>query len=377
MCFRLYTTRLKCLFRNRENMFWCYLFPILLASFFFFAFNNIWKVDDFKTIPIAYDSEGNGNDNLKKVLDSAKMDHKLRVFDVTYCNKAKARKLLENGDIDAYITGSEKPVLYMKENSMNTTIIKNFLDHYRQMQDTVKTILKENPKAAQEGLLDDVMHYDEFIEDVRTGNKPQMLLVYYYALLAYTCIFAANWGLDEVVNIQADLSACGARLNVTPVNKMKLFLCNMLAAFTAHLGSIVLMFLYLYYFNQIDFGNNLVYVFGICLLGSLCGLAVGGTVGIWVRKKAEVKEAILTLITLGGSFLAGMMAHQMKYEIAQKIPLLGYINPVNLIADALYSLYYYDTYHRFYLDAVLLGVITVVLLIASYLGIRRKNYVSL
>lgn len=377
MFFQLYKTRLKCLFRNRESMFWCYLFPILLVTFFHFAFNNIWKIDDFKTIPIAYVSEDSSGKELKEIMISAKMKNDVKMFDITRCDEAKAKILLENGKINAYITGNDKPVIHLKENSMNVTITKNFLDNYRQMAAAVKNILKENPNAAQEGLLDDVMHYDEFVKDVRTGNKPQTLLVYYYALLAYTCMFAANWALDEVVNIQADLSARGARLNVTPTNKMKLFFCNMLAAFTAHMGSLVLMFLYLRYFNNIDFGNNLVYVFGICVLGSFCGLAVGGTIGIWVKKKAEVKEAILMVVTLGGGFLAGMMAHQIKYVIAQKFPLLGYINPVNLIADGLYSLYYYDTYHRFYLDAVLLCVITAVMFLASYVGIRRKNYASL
>lgn len=375
MFFQLYKTRLKCLFRNKISMFWCYLFPIMLATFFIFAFHNLITIDDFKTISIAYDNEGSKEDELKEVLTSARLSNDTPLFDVTSCNREKAKKLLDDGKIEAYIVGSEDPVLYLKENSLNITIVKNFLDNYRQTYNAVKAILKENPKAVQEGLLNDVTQYDEYVKDVRTGNKPQSLLVYYYALLAYVCLFAANWGLDEVINIQADLSDRGARLNVSPVSKIKLYLCNMLAAFTAHMGSIILLLAYLKY-NQIDFGNNLGYVTGICVLGSLCGLTLGGTVGIWV-KKAELKESLLMLITLGGGFLAGMMNHKVKYIISQKFPLLGYINPANLIADALYSLYYYDTYHRFYLDAAWLTVITAVFCIASYVGIRRKNYASL
>jgi len=72
-----------------------------------------------------------------------------------------------------------------------------------------------------------------------------------------------------------------------------------------------------------------------------------------------------------------MMVPDIKYTIAEKFPLLAYINPVNLVADAMYSLYYYDTYDRFYLDALVLGIITVVLGVASYIGIRRKNYASI
>jgi ABC-2 type transport system permease protein len=104
---------------------------------------------------------------------------------------------------------------------------------------------------------------------------------------------------------------------------------------------------------------------------------MGATVGVWVKKKAEVKEAILTVVVLGGGFLSGMMLSDIKYYIADKFPLLGYINPVNLVTDAMYSLYYFDTYERFYLNAAVLCVITVVLCVLSYIGIRRKDYASI
>jgi ABC-2 type transport system permease protein len=353
------------------------LFPIILTSCFFFAFRNIWSVEDFNTIPVAYVSDGAGEDELKDVLNSAMASDDLKMFKVTSCDEAAAKKLLEDGDIKAYIVGSDNPVLYVKSNEMNETIVKAFLDNYRQMYGTVHAILKENPKAMEQGLLKDVMNYDEFVEEVKNEKKPDPILPYFYALLAYTCVFSANWGMDEVVNIQADLSDHGARLNVSPIKKMKLFFINLMAAATAHLGSIVLLFLYMYYFIKVDFGNNLPYLFIICLLGSACGLALGGTVGIWVKKKAEVKEAVLLLVVLGGGFLAGMMVNGIQYLIAQKCPILGYINPVNLVSDAMYSLYYFDTYNRFYLDAGLLLALTVLFSIASYIGIRRKNYASI
>lgn len=374
--FQLYSTRLKCLFRNKESMFWCYLFPILLASCYFFAFNNLWKVEDFSTMKIAYVSDNVKEDTFKKVLTSQKLND-TDMFKVTECDATKAKKLLQDGDVQAYIKGSEDPVLYIKENGINQTIIKSFLDNYRQRSIAIANILKENPNAINEGLMNDIMHYDEFVKEAKNGKKPQSLLVYFYALLAFTCIYAANWGLDEVINIQADLSIRGARVNVSPINKMKLFFCNLLAAFTAHMGSITALFLYMFFVIKIDFGENLLYLFLVCFVGSLAGLALGGTVGVWVKKKAEVKEAVLMVIVMGGAFLSGMMVADMKYMVAEKFPLLTYINPVNLVADAMYSLYYYDTYNRFYQDLTILSIITVVLGVASYIGIRRKNYASI
>ena len=377
MGIQLYFTRLKCLFRNKESMFWSYLFPIILATCFFFAFNNLWKIEDFETIPIAYDKGGAMDDQLAKVLVEAENTNQVKLFDLTYCTEEQAEKLLEDGTIDAYIVGSEDPVLYVKDNGLNETIIKAFLDLYRQKSQVIQTILQKNPNAMQQGLLEDIMKEAGFLEEIKSDKKPAEILVYFYALLAYTCIFASNWGLDEVVNIQADLSGRGARVSVSPTRKLKLFLCNMLAAFTVHMGSIILLFVYMYYFMKIDFGNNLFYLLILCFIGSLAGLGLGAAVGVWVRKKAEVKEAILLAVTLGGAFLSGMMIPAIKYMVAENVPILGYINPVNVITDGMYSLYFYDTYDRYYMNLAILIGITIAFVILAFLGIRRKSYASI
>jgi ABC-2 type transport system permease protein len=377
MSFQLYKTRLKCLVRNKEVMFWTYLFPILLATCFFFTLNNLWGIESFETIPVAYVNGGTGSDPLKEAMSTAEMSDGTPFFSVTDTDQETAETMLEKNKIDAYIVGSEEPILHVKQNGLNQTIIKSFLDSYRQTAFSVQTIMTKNPEAINKGLMKDVMDYDTFINEAKDEKKPDALLIYFYALLAYTCIFAANNGLDEVINIQADQSKQGARVNVSPVHKMKLFLCNLSASFTFHSGSIVLLFLYMYYGMKINFGKNLLLTFITCLIGSLAGLALGATVGVWVKKNADFKEAVLTIVVLGGGFLSGMMVGDMKYLIAENVPILSYINPVNLVADSFYSLYYFDTYERFTLNIVILCAMTVVLCIASYIGLRRKSYASI
>lgn len=377
MSFRLYIARLKCIFRNKQVLFWSYMFPIILSSCFYFTFGNVGSATSFATIPIAYVNEGTSSEEFNTVLSEAKLSDETMMFAITYCEKEEAKELLEKDEIEAYIVGSEDPQLFVKENGLNETIVKAFLDNYRQRQATILSILSENPNAINEGLIDDIMNYDNFVEDAQNQKNPDSLLIYFYSLLAYTCVFAANYGLDEVINIQADQSSCGARVNVSPIQKMRLFLCNLLASFTSHIISIIILFLYMYYLMKVNFGDSLPYLFLTCFMGSLSGLALGAIVGVWVKKKAEVKEAIVTVLVLGGGFLAGMMMADMKYLVAEKFPLLGYINPVNLVSDAMYSLYYFDTYDRFYRNIAALGIITVILMIASYVGIRRKTYASI
>lgn len=377
MNFNLYITRLKCLFRSKEGIFWSYAFPLLLSTCFFFTFSNIGDHESLQTINIAYDSQGAEKDDFGLLLNELELSEDKKMFHVTNSSREEAKRLLEEGKIAAYIVGSDQPELFVKENGLNQTITKSIVDSYRQMRVTIQTILAENPNAISDGLINDVMQYESFVEDVVNQKKPDILLIYYYSLLAYTCLLAANWGLEEAVNIQADLSFRGARVNVSPINKMRLFLCNMAASFTGHILSIVILFAYMKFILKVNFGNSLPYLFLICFLGSLAGQALGAAIGVWVKKKAEIKEAIVTAVVLGGSFLAGLMVVEIKYIIAEKFPLLGYVNPVNLVVDGMYSLYYFDTYDRFYLDAIILCIITVMLVIASYLGIRRKDYASI
>jgi ABC-2 type transport system permease protein len=377
MMFQLYKARLKCLVRSKENIFWSYLFPILLATCFYFTFGNLWTFEDYESISIAYVSEGGQDDALKMAMEEAHTENGTPLFVVNYTSEKEASKLLEDNEIEAYILGDSDPKLYIKNNGLNETIIKSFLDSYRRTSITVQTILNNNPKALEEGLLDDLMEAETFVYEVDNGKRPDVMLIYFYSLLAYTCLFASGWGLDEVINIQANQSHRGARVSVSPVHKMKLFLSNMLAAITAQAGGITLLFIYLYNILKIDFGDSLFPVIVTCMVGSFTGLALGAMVGALGKGKVESKEAIVTAIVLGSSFLTGMMIVNIKYIICKFAPFLNYINPAALITDALYSLYYYDSLHLFYINIGILSGLTVVFGFIAFLGIRRKTYASI
>jgi ABC-2 type transport system permease protein len=67
----------------------------------------------------------------------------------------------------------------------------------------------------------------------------------------------------------------------------------------------------------------------------------------------------------------------MKYIVSTNVPILGYLNPVNLIADSFYSLYYYNTHTQYFKDLALLCVFTAGFSIITYFVIRRQKYASL
>ena len=92
---------------------------------------------------------------------------------------------------------------------------------------------------------------------------------------------------------------------------------------------------------------------------------------------AVSKTGIMTAVTLICSALAGMMMVQMKYYVQEYAPVLAYINPVNMITDGLYSLYYYGIGERYYLNLALLAAFTIICYLISFRALSRKSYDSL
>lgn len=380
MVFQLYKSRLKCLLRNRVNIFWSYAFPILLASLFYFAFTDMFSSNNLETISIAYVEDvgyKNDMDYLKDVLEEAEISQGLPLFNVRYLNVEEASKALGEDEITAYIVNGEGVRVYVKKNGISETIVKSFLDSYKRSAYTIQAILMKNPDALSQGLLDDIMEYKSFTSELDKGAKPDITLTYFYALLAMTCMMAANWGLDEVINIQGNRSSRGARINVSPIHKMKLLIINMLAAFTAHAAGICLLIIYMLKVLKISFGGQLPQMVLACLIGEMFGLFFGAAVGVWVNKSTGVQDAITTSFTLISAFLSGMMIVGIKGLIVKKVPIVPYINPVSLISDSFYSLYYYDDLDRFYVNTSILLFMSVALGVISYLGLRRKTYASI
>ena len=66
----------------------------------------------------------------------------------------------------------------------------------------------------------------------------------------------------------------------------------------------------------------------------------------------------------------------MKYIIDKNIPIINKLNPANMITDGLYSLYYYETLDRFIFNVISLLIFAFVLIIFSYISLRRQKYDS-
>ena len=379
MFFRIYKTRLKCLLRNKENIFWSFGFPILLSIFFYMAFSNLSKAEGIESIPIGLVVEENVIVPFKDILENVKITEGKNLFEVKTGTLEEVKDLLVREKVKGYIVFKDKPVLYIKNNGFSQSIIKTFLDTYEQKKQTINHIIQLNPDIVKNGQINLISNlFRNFIVDGGAKDKnPDNILIYFYSLIALSCIFGANWGFAEAVNIQADQSNIAARINVAPTHKMKLLLCNLLAAFTLHFLSVLFLLAFLIRVLNVAFGGQLNYILITCFIGSLCGISLGAMICVTIKANLKAKESILTAIIMGGGFLAGMMSTQVKYVVQTNVPFIGLINPSNLITDTLYSLYYYDEYHRFYRNITLLFILTIVFTSIAYFKIRRKEYASI
>ena len=48
-----FVTRIKCAFRDKEMIFWTLLFPVMLATLFYFCFSNLDSADAFSPVKTA------------------------------------------------------------------------------------------------------------------------------------------------------------------------------------------------------------------------------------------------------------------------------------------------------------------------------------
>ena len=383
MFMHVYSYRLKVGLHDRQLLFWTFLFPLILSTLFGMAFTNLTKGESFDTVPIAVvDNEAYQKDDaLRGILDAVSHSKEgsagQPLFTVDTLSLADADAALANDLIAGYLVPGETLGIVVRQSGIRQTIMKIFSDEYLQVHSATQTIIQENPAAAAE--FDELLARRlDLIRDKPAGTaNPETTLVYYYALIAMACLYGGFWGVKEVESIQANQSPHAARISMVPVSKMKVFVSSLLAALSIQYLSILVLLAFLNFILQVHFGSQI----GLILLGSLTGSMLGVSIGLLIGTLTKRNEAIKTALMIGfsmvSSYLAGLMIVNIKYIVTRAVPLISWINPANLISDAFYALYYYDTQTRFFTNIAIQLVMIVVISTIVVLRIRRQRYASL
>jgi len=356
------------------------MFPIVLATLFKVAFSNLSTGELFKTVDIAVVNSKYYEENVgfKAAIAQVSKEGEDQLFNVINTSEKNAEELLKNSKISGYIYLNPEVNLVVKSEGLNQTVIKAFLDDYKVSASTIATIIATSPEVNHAKLVKDVTTFKQYTKEITTSRgQPNTTLNYYYALIAMTCLYGGFLGLKEITDIQGDLSKRAARVNMAPVHKMKMFMYGLCAAFLIQFTTIIILLGYLHFALKIDFGNELAYILLLCFVGCATGISFGTTVSALIKKNEGIKIGILIGTSLTGSFLAGLNYANIKYMVEKSIPILAYINPVALITDGFYTLYYYNNHQRFFLNITILTFLSVVFCLTTYFIIRRQKYASI
>ena len=433
MFMHVFTYRLKCLVRNRQTVFWTLFFSLLLATMFCLAFGHLTSErEKFEPIKAAaVDNQAYREDvRFRQVLEHLSQPGDNQILDLVIVGKQEAEKLLEEGAVFGIIavggqggsnpgavrtqggqaeaeaetetdvdtdadtdtdtgtgtdtgadtgtdTGTDTITLTVKERGLSESILKAILDEYVQASRTVASILATNPGAARQ-LAAELQQRKGYTEQVSFSDAvPDTMLGFFYALIAMACLYSSFWGLRNTVDVQADLSSKGARRSVAPTHKLKVVVADAAAALVVSFAEVLALIAYMGLALKVRFGSQLGYVVLTCLTGCIAGVSLGHFIGTYVRGSEGFKTGIMIGANMAMSFLAGLMWVDIKHIVHLKAPVLAYINPATLIADAFYSLYVFDTHRRFFLNIGLLCLISAVLCTASFLRLRRERYASI
>ena len=375
---------LKILLKNRVLVFWTLLFPIILGTFFKLAFSNIEDSEKLKAINIAIvDNEEFNNNQIYKSTFSTLSDknNKDRIFNIEYTSSENAKKLLQDDKIVGYLTlenGESK--LTILNNGINQTIFKYIVEEIDQTSEILNTTLS---KEMDSNNIDYKKIYKKVSEitskdKVKLNNISSSNLSYtmieFYTLIAMACMYGGILSMTAINQNLPNMSNEGKRISVAPTPKYKVVLGSLLSSYLIQLFGLLLLFLYTIYALKINYGDNVLLVILLAILGSLAGLSLGLFVATVLKSKEDSKVGIIIAISMAGCFFAGMMGITMKYIIDTNVPIINKINPVAMITDGFYSLYYYDTLDRFIFNAVSLVIFSLVLIVISLISLRRQKY---
>ena len=95
---------LKTLFKSKALIFWTFVFPILLGTFFKLAFSNIEKNEVLEVFNIAVvnNEEFKRDEFFNEALKILSTGEN-KIFNISYLDQKKSEKLLDNNEITGYL----------------------------------------------------------------------------------------------------------------------------------------------------------------------------------------------------------------------------------------------------------------------------------
>ena len=365
------------LLRNRVVVFWLLGFPIILGTLFYAAFGSLADNEDsFSQIPIAVIEGENPPVGLDIMLDTLSEGEE-GLFDIKTKDINEAKSLLDSGDIQGIIYADEEITLEAASGAgIEAGIIKSVLDGFKTRSAIITDIAVNHPEKLAEAI-ESVGEEADSISSSSNSANDDPYVQYFYNLLAMAGLMGSMMGMYCAINHQANLSARGARVEVSPMRKVKDILSSLIATVIIHNAFTTVGAAYLVYILGVKFGVSFGYIMLINFIACLLGDTMGCFIGSIGTMKEGAKNAILLAASLGLCFLSGLMFGGIQLLIESYFPLLNRINPASLIVNCFYSLSAYDSVEKFAQNYIILIIWCVLLTAGSLIMTRKRKYKTL
>ena len=370
------------LMRNKANLFWILVFPIVLGCFFKIAFSNITASESFHTIPVAV-VEGDNADAtaFHTMIEQLSGDSEDAMLSATFCDDKKARTLLEKGKVDGIFYTTDTVELAVNSDlsgaSINQSILQSLLTQYYLNRDLIVQILTTNPGNI-ESLVDSIGQSVDTRKEVSlTRNNTDTYDQYFYNLIAMACLYTAMGGINLAINNSANLSSLAARKTIAPAKRAALIGTELLAIILFESLLNMVSFLFIVTVLGIHMTTHLGLALLTILISTTFTITFGMFLGCVGPKSEGGKTGLMFAVVMPLCFLSGLMMGTMRMVVEKYAPFVNRINPAALISDSFYALNNYDTLTRYTGNILTLLLMTALFLIISILVTRRKTYASL
>lgn len=370
------------LMRNKANLFWILVFPIVLGCFFKIAFSNITASESFHTIPVAV-VEGDNADAtaFHTMIEQLSGDSEDAMLSATFCDDKKARTLLEKGKVDGIFYTTDTVELAVNSDlsdaSINQSILQSLLTQYYLNRDLIVQILTTNPGNI-ESLVDSIGQSVDTRKEVSlTRNNTDTYDQYFYNLIAMACLYTAMGGINLAINNSANLSSLAARKTIAPAKRAALIGTELLAIILFESLLNMVSFLFIVTILGVHMTTHLGLAMLTILISTTFSITFGMFLGCVGPKSEGGKTGLMFAVVMPLCFLSGLMMGTMRMVVEKYAPFVNRINPAALISDSFYALNNYDTLTRYTGNILTLLLMTVLFLIISILVTRRKTYASL
>ena len=416
-----FLTTIKVNLREKSNLLWLFIFPILMASLFWGMFSGLTNRQiQAQNFAVVHDSNWStvaGADSLVNALAGKNTKGTKLIRPTTVSSVSAAKKRVQAGHDSGYLfvnhAGSFgiaiSDDLYneftnnMSSSTASITVssLRSIITQFNHSQTTLKTLAASHPTASTQGQtqtrqqaqLQIQAQLERYIAASTASAKlsytrnrslthfaPDQFARYYYALLGMVSMMSMSFAITSISTAQANLSAVGARRSIAPLPKWRQFSAILLASWLTSFLSLVVSFCYIRFVCNIAVGGREPLAILALLIASFTATAFGLLIGAIPRLSRGAKTGISTAIACFGALFAGLygsFAMSLSDSISRNIPTFDLFNPVKQVSNLFYDLLYYDSLQPFMTTVGILLITGAICMTLAISLMRRRSYANL